>query len=150
MFHSLHCWEELLDIGGRARDDVHGDDLPSSRCGGARIGGSLDRADVPAHHHGDETRADLLAADELDVRRLDHRVGGLDRPHESLGFDQPQRLCAVILVSQGQLGRCTVQFGSATRSSRYEHTQPHPRRAGSGRCYVGLVSGGEEADGSHD
>ena len=48
------------------RDDVDGDEL-ADLLGGcrARVRGGLDRADVAAHHDGDETAADLLLADEL-------------------------------------------------------------------------------------
>ena len=49
------------------------------------------RGDVAAHHRRDERPADLDRLHDLDVRRLEHRVGRLDRPDPPLGLDQPQR-----------------------------------------------------------
>lgn len=49
----------------------------ASGCGGARVRGGLDRADVAADHDGDEPAADPGAADQGHVGGLDHGVGGL-------------------------------------------------------------------------
>ena len=60
-------------------------DLLGGRC--ACIRGGLDRADVAAHHDGDEAAADLLLADELDVRGLHHGVRGFDGGDKAARFD---------------------------------------------------------------
>jgi hypothetical protein len=62
----------------------------AARGRGAGIGGGLHGADVAAHEHGDVARANVLLGHERDVGRLHHRVGGLDRPDETSGFDEAQ------------------------------------------------------------
>ena len=73
----------------------------------ARVGGGLDRAHIAAHHDGDQTAADLFAADQGHVRRLDHRVGRLDRTAGSGGrrmFDMAQ--CEDARCDIAHVGHC--------------------------------------------
>ena len=81
----------------------------------ARFHSGLHRADVAANHHRHQTAAHVNLADEMHVRRLDHRVGRLDRTDQTLGFNHTQRfhhgeyllfLCFLILFS----GFCFLVF----------------------------------------
>ena len=84
--------EHVLEVRVRARDDVHGDQLAhAARGGGAGVGGGLDRGHVAAHQRRDVAGADLLVADERDLGRLHHGVGGLDHGHQAPRLDHPQR-----------------------------------------------------------
>ena len=81
-----------LDLGVRAGNDVDRHQLadpPGRRRAG--IGGRLHGADVAAHHDRDVAGADVFLADQDDVRRLHHGIGGLDRSDEPFCLDQPQR-----------------------------------------------------------
>ena len=81
--------EDAFDLGVRPGDDVDRDQLAdAARGGGPGIGGGLDGADVAADHDGDVAGADVFLADQDDVGRLHHRVGGLDRPDEASRLDQ--------------------------------------------------------------
>ena len=69
-------------------------DRPNYMMGGAlEYGGrtgicrGLNGGDVATDDRRDETGADLLVPDELHVRGLDHRVGGLDHRNETFGLD---------------------------------------------------------------
>ena len=73
-------------------DHVHRDGLADpAGGGGSGVGGRLDGPHVAPHVHGDVSRADVLPADEEHVGGLDHGVGGLDGPDETLGLHHAQR-----------------------------------------------------------
>ena len=75
-----------------AGNDVDGHKLADApRRGGARIGRRFDGAHIAAHHHGDVAGADVFLADQRDVGGLYHRIGRLDGPDQSAGFDETQR-----------------------------------------------------------
>src|SRR2546423_11377951 len=83
--------KNALDFGVGAWDDVDAYQLADAARGcGSGVGRGLDRAHVAAHEYRDVARADVLLADELNVRGLDHRVGGLDRAAEPLGLDHSE------------------------------------------------------------
>ena len=72
---------------------MHGDHLSDAFCGAlAGFRRRLHRRDVAAHDGGDEPSADLLVADELDLGRLDHGVGGFDHADETFDFDHSKRV----------------------------------------------------------
>ena len=77
----------------RPRDHVDRDDLADALCRAlARFGRRLDGRDIAAHHRGDVPATGLLVADELDLGRLDHRVGGFDHADETFDFDHSKRV----------------------------------------------------------
>ncbi len=83
--------KDLLEIVGRARNDVYTDQLanaPRSRRAG--VGCSFDRPDVATHDGRDQSGVDLLPADEDDVGGLAHRVGGFNHADEATRFHQSQ------------------------------------------------------------
>ncbi len=62
--------EVLVELGVRARDDVHGHELADARGRlGAGLGGRLDGADVALDDDRHEAVADLLAADDASRSR---------------------------------------------------------------------------------
>ena len=95
---------------------------PTRRAaGGPGVGRRLDRSDVAAHEHRDEARADVLLADEHDVGRLHHCVGGFDGADQTLGLDEAERftghgLCASCVVVR----RRSMQLQSV-RAQRAKH-----------------------------
>ena len=91
--------EDLFEVVGRTRNDVHADELAdAARGGGAGVGRGLHRADVAAHDRGHEAGVDFLPADEHDVRGLDHRVGGFDHADEPARLDHAERVADVAFV----------------------------------------------------
>ena len=91
--------QRVFEVGVRARDDVHRHELAdAARRGGAGVGRGLHRRDVAAHDGGHVAGADLLPADQRDLRRLDHGVGGLDHRDQALCFDHPERLTHCCLL----------------------------------------------------
>src|SRR5690606_3103169 len=74
-------------------DDVGADQLaePRGRLG-AGLDGRADAADIAPHQRRHEPAADLDAAGELDIGRLEHRVGGLDHADQALRLDQAEGL----------------------------------------------------------
>ena len=85
--------ENLFEVVGRTRNDVHADELADAAGGGgAGIGRGLHRADVAAHDRRHEARVDFLPADEHDVGRLAHRVGGFDHADEAARLDHAERV----------------------------------------------------------
>ena len=65
--------------------------LADALCSGsACVDSSLDSAHVAADHNGDQTGADLLLADEMNVSRLYHGVGCFDGADEAAGLDHSQ------------------------------------------------------------
>src|SRR5438552_2802717 len=67
----------------------------ASGGGGAGIGGGFDGADIASHDGGHEASVDFLPADEHDVRRLAHRVGGFNHPDEPASLDHAERVADV-------------------------------------------------------
>jgi hypothetical protein len=50
--------------------------------------------------HGHQPVTDLLPPDDHDIGGLDHRVGGRQRGHVTLGLDHPERvLCHQLFLS---------------------------------------------------
>ena len=73
-------------------NNVHADQFAHALgCRTARFHSGLHRADVAANHHRHQTAAHMLLADEMHVRRFDHRVGCLNRTDQTLGFNHTQR-----------------------------------------------------------
>ena len=69
------------------RNDVAAVQLANALCSRcACVDRSLDRADIAAHHNGNEAGADLLLADEMNVGRLDHGVGRFHGADQAAGF----------------------------------------------------------------
>ncbi len=88
----------------RARDNMDGDDLADllrpTRSGFDR---RFDRRDVAPYDGGDEPAAGLLIGDQLDLGRLDHRIGRLDHGGVALGLDHPQRFGWTVFFSHSCL-----------------------------------------------
>src|SRR5689334_6204908 len=85
--------QHRVDVGVRPRDHVDRDDLAHALGGAlAGLGGGLHGRDVAAHDRGDVAAAGLLVAHELDLRRLDHGIGGFDHADEALHFDHSKRI----------------------------------------------------------
>jgi len=60
----------------RTGDDVDGDDFADAAGRDlSGVAGRLDRRDVAADDHADVPAAGPLVADQVDLGRLDHRVG---------------------------------------------------------------------------
>jgi hypothetical protein len=75
----------------RSRNDVDRDEFAHAPCGRrARIRCRLHGADVTAGQHRHVAGPDVLLADQDDVGRLDHGVGGLDRADEPAGFNHAE------------------------------------------------------------
>src|SRR5438034_3344357 len=68
----------------------------AARCSRSGIGRGFDGADIAADHDGDIPGANVFLADERDVRRLDHRVCGLDRSNQATSLHQPQCVAASV------------------------------------------------------
>ena len=97
--------QRVFEVGVRTRDDVHRHELADApRRRGAGVGRRLHRRDVAAHDRGHVAGADLLPADQRDLRRLDHRVGRLDHRDQALGFDHPERLTHYCLLASAVAG----------------------------------------------
>src|SRR5262249_50135412 len=80
--------ENRLDLLMRPRDDVHGYQSPAPlRARRARVGRCFHGAALAADEDRRVAAADLFLADQDDPRRLDHRVGGLDRADEAASLD---------------------------------------------------------------
>ena len=83
--------QRVFEVRVRTRNDVHRDELAdAARGGSARIGGGLHRGDIAAHDGGDVAGADLLPADQRNLRGLHHGVGRLNHRDEALGLDHPE------------------------------------------------------------
>ena len=76
----------------RARDDVNADQFTdAARGGGSGVSRGFDRANIAAHEDGDITAADVFAANQHDVSRFGHGVGGFDRADEAFRLDHSKR-----------------------------------------------------------
>ena len=133
----------------RPRDDVHRDELADAARGrGARVGGRLDGRDVAAHDGGHIAGADLLPADQRDLRGLDHGVGRLDHRDQALGFDHPQRLTHHCLLrrwrtaypatSTARYRRFLIASSMSAVSSRYVN-RISPSSSARGRGAAGVA-----------
>src|SRR5690606_10458014 len=77
---TLERLEMLAQVGMGARDHMDRRNLSNLRGGfGSGFRSSLDRADVAANHHRNQAAADFVTRDDLDIRCLDHGVGGRKR-----------------------------------------------------------------------
>src|SRR5262249_41534747 len=75
----------------RSRNDMYADQFTNATCGsGARIGRGLHRAHIAAHEYGHIARADVFLAEQLHIRRFDHRVSSFDRSDEPFCLDHSQ------------------------------------------------------------
>ena len=83
----------MLDLAVDAGDDVGRHQAVADPLAGvgARAHRRVHRARLAAHQHGHVAAADELAPDEAHLRRLGHRVRGLDRRHKATGLDHTQR-----------------------------------------------------------
>src|SRR5689334_7828657 len=84
--------EHAAEVLVRARDHLDADDLADPAGGrGAGVDGRLDRGHVTGHEGRHQAAADLLPADEVHVRGLDHRVAGFHHRHETFRLDHAER-----------------------------------------------------------
>ena len=90
-------------------DDVGADQLADPAGGlGAGLDGRADAADVAPDQRGDEAAADLHAAGQVDVGRLEHRVGRLDHADQALGLDQAEGLAVACRCRDSSFVKPTV------------------------------------------
>ena len=108
--------QDAAEVLVRAGDHLDADDLadPAGRRG-AGVDGRLHRRHVAGHERRDQAAADLVPADQVHVRRLQHRVAGLDQGDEPLA----SRSCRALPIvadwpSRPSFGR--VDVGSTCRS----------------------------------
>ncbi len=81
-----------VEVLVRAGNDLHADDFADASAGGGPgVGRGLHRGHVAGHKDADQAAAHLVPTEELDVGRLQRRVGRLDQGHETLGLDHPER-----------------------------------------------------------
>jgi hypothetical protein len=89
-----------IQVRVRARDDVDGHELADAAGGGgAGVRSRLHGRHIAAHDGSHVAGADLLPADQRDLRRLDHGVGGFDHRDQSFCFDHPERLTHLSLLN---------------------------------------------------
>ena len=68
-------------------------DLADLICGsGSRIDRCFHRTNIALHDDRNQPASRLLLGDELDVGRLDHRIGRLDRGRQSFRLDESECL----------------------------------------------------------
>jgi hypothetical protein len=71
---------------------VYTDQLTYAPCRrSTRVRRGLNGPDITANKDRNVSGADVFLADKLDVRGLDHGIGGLDGTDKSLGFDHTER-----------------------------------------------------------
>jgi hypothetical protein len=72
-------------------NDVHADQFtyPASRCR-TRVCRGLNGPDITANKDRHVPGADVLFADQLDIRGFDHGIGGLDGTDKSFGLDHSE------------------------------------------------------------
>ena len=117
-----------LEVLVRPGDHLDADDLadPAGRRG-AGVDGRLHRRDVARHEGRDQAAADLVPADEVDVRRLQHRVAGLDQGDEPLAFDHAERFNRCTWPSRPSFVRSVGSVDSWTiRGSRVDSIDVRP------------------------
>ena len=68
-------------------------DAPGSD--GTRFGRGFNRSKIATHEDRDVAIAQIFFANQNDVGRFYHRVGGLDSPYKTAGLYQSQRLVHV-------------------------------------------------------
>ena len=68
-------------------------DAPGSD--GTRFGRGFHRSNIATHEDRDVAIEEIFFANQDDVGRFYHRVGGLDRPYKTAGLYQSQRLVQV-------------------------------------------------------
>ncbi len=68
-------------------------DAPGSD--GTRFGRGFHRSNIATHEDRDVAIEEVFFANQNDVGRFYHRVGGLDSPDKTAGFYQSQRLVHV-------------------------------------------------------
>ena len=80
-------------------------DAPGSD--GTRFGRGFHRSKIPTHEDRDVAIEEIFFANQNDVGRFYHRVGGLDSPYKTAGLYQSQRLVHVssLLVQRGNVPR---------------------------------------------
>src|SRR3954453_3022078 len=92
LFLRLADRQRLFEVRMRPRDDVYRNELADATgCRGARVRSGLYRRDVAANNRGHVAGANLLPADQRDLRGLHHGVSRFNHGDEALGFDHPQR-----------------------------------------------------------
>ena len=80
-------------------------DAPGSD--GTRFGRGFNRSKIATHEDRDIAIAQIFFANQNNVGRFCHRVGGLDSPYKTAGLYQAQRLVHVssLLVQRGNVPR---------------------------------------------
>src|SRR5439155_5498002 len=88
--------ENLIEVVGRPRNDVHANELADAAGGGrACVGGRFHRTDIAAYDCRHESGVDFLPADEGDIRGLHHRVGGFNHADETARLHHAERVADV-------------------------------------------------------
>ena len=91
----------------RTGDDVNADEFTEAPgSDGTRFGRGFNRSNI-AHEDRDVPITEIFFANQNDVGRFYHRVGGLDSPYKTAGLYQSQRLVHVsfLLVQRGNVPR---------------------------------------------
>ena len=119
--------EDVLEIVGRARNDVDADEFADAPGGrGAGVGGGFDGGDVATDDRRHQSGVDFLPADEHHVGGLDHRVGGFDHADQSARFHHAERFADVGFVARRV--RATARFYYRSRRLRPDGTAPNYER----------------------
>src|SRR4029077_7471881 len=123
---------------------MHADQFADPAGGrGAGVRRGLHGSDIAADDRGDQSRVDLLPADEYDVGGLHHRVGRFDHADQAARLDHAERVAdvdAVVLrvlvllfvshgywilprAATGSVSITASPSTSRTTSTRFETTQ---------------------------
>ena len=112
----------------RVRNHVHRDELAdASGRHRARVSRGLDRGDVAANENRHEAALGVLALLDLDLRGLDHRVGGLRRADETPGLDHSQRAPRHAQYLTGSRATARTAFSNASHAARQSASEPVTR-----------------------
>ncbi|EZH78035.1 hypothetical protein AT59_22960 [Aeromonas hydrophila AD9] len=92
--------DNLADVVVRTGDDQRGHHFTDALCGfHAGVHRGFHGPYVAFHHGGDQARADVLIADQLDVGGFAHGIRRFNAGHQAFGFNQTQ--CITHLRSPG-------------------------------------------------
>src|SRR6266516_1122295 len=80
----------------RSRNDMNADDFADAPgSDGTRFSRGFHRPNIATHEDRDVAIEEVFFANQNDVGRFNHRVGGFDSPDKTAGFYQSQRLVHV-------------------------------------------------------
>src|SRR5206468_7365147 len=80
----------------RTRNDMNADDFADAPgSDGTRFSRGFHRSNIATHEDRDVAIEEVFFANQNDVGRFNHRVGGFDSPDKTAGFYQSQRLVHV-------------------------------------------------------